>query len=155
MSQISHDNYIKRSLDNYLRYFKNQENEPVQETDHQTGHSDQLDQVFRNIVPIRIDIEFDSRRYKENLLWNLDDQSLTGEQFSKLVVIENNLNQYFEHEIANTVKRQLLNYKPYVNDMGENIQSIDIDVRLDNVNIRDRIEWDIGDCTNDPHQYAA
>lgn len=39
--------------------------------------------------------------------------------------------------------------------MGENIQTIDIDVRLDNVNIRDRIEWDIGDCTNDPHQYAA
>lgn len=79
MSQISHDNYIKRSLDNYLRYFKNQENEQLPEESQQEGHSDRHDQVFRNIVPLRIDIEFDSRRYKENLLWNLDDQSLTGE----------------------------------------------------------------------------
>ena len=36
--------------------------------------------------------EFDSKRYKENILWNLDDESLNAEQFSKLIVGDCNLN---------------------------------------------------------------
>jgi DNA topoisomerase-1 len=47
---------------------------------------------FKKIIPIRIDIEFDSKRYKENILWNLDDESLNAEQFSKLIVGDCNLN---------------------------------------------------------------
>ncbi len=38
--------------------------------------------------------------------------------------------------------------------MLENIQTLDIDVRLDNVNFRDRIEWDVSDPNNDPNEYA-
>ena len=96
-TNITHDNYIRRNLDNYLRYFKNCENnnevidyyncleEETEEKQLHDLHNDPLEppiysqQVFKNIVPIRIDIEFDQRRYKENLLWNLDDPSLSGE----------------------------------------------------------------------------
>lgn len=48
------------------------------------------------LIPIKIDMEFEGRKYKDIIMWNLNEPFLTPEVFSKMVSEENNLSQYFE-----------------------------------------------------------
>lgn len=54
---------------------------------------------FGLLVPIKLDIEIEGSRLKENFLWDKNEPYITLEQFSKLLVDENNLSQAFESEI--------------------------------------------------------
>lgn len=45
-------------------------------------------------------MEFDGRRFKENIYWNIDEPFLTPETFAKILAEENNLPILFENEIA-------------------------------------------------------
>lgn len=52
------------------------------------------------LIPVRIDIESEGIRYRENISWNLNEPFLTPEAFSKNVAEENNLPISFEHEMT-------------------------------------------------------
>jgi hypothetical protein len=53
----------------------------------------------------RFDIEYEGKKYKEILNWNLNEPYLTPDSFAKLLAEENNLPTMIEHEIAFTIKR--------------------------------------------------
>jgi SWI/SNF-related matrix-associated actin-dependent regulator of chromatin subfamily B member 1 len=53
-----------------------------------------------DLVPVSLDIEIDGQKYKENFCWNVNEPYLTPENFSKLVVDENSLDQNVEREIS-------------------------------------------------------
>lgn len=53
-----------------------------------------------NLLPIRIDLEMESRKFKDMILWNTNEPYFTPEQFAKLVAEENNLSVNFENEIT-------------------------------------------------------
>ena len=55
---------------------------------------------FEDYIPIRLDMEFEGRRFKENIYWNVEEPFLTPENFSKILAEENNLPLSFENEIA-------------------------------------------------------
>ena len=41
--------------------------------------------LFEPLIPIRLDMEFDGIRYKENILWNLKDNHINPEMFARMV----------------------------------------------------------------------
>lgn len=45
-------------------------------------------------------MEFEGRRFKENIYWNVEEPFLTTENFAKILAEENNLPLSFENEIA-------------------------------------------------------
>lgn len=51
-------------------------------------------------IPVRLDMEFEGRRFKENIFWNVEEPFLTPESFAKILAEENNLPLSFENEIA-------------------------------------------------------
>lgn len=55
------------------------------------------------LIPVRIDLEMDGRKYKDTVLWNLNEPFLTPEVFAKMVSEENNLSAGFEDDIASYV----------------------------------------------------
>ena len=52
------------------------------------------------LIPIRIDVEIEGNRFRENVCWNLDEHYMTPEHFAKILAEENNLAPAFEHEIS-------------------------------------------------------
>lgn len=59
----------------------------------------------------------------------------------------NSLDIFF---IFSTLKRYIANYKPYVPQTSELLKVIELDIRIDNICLKDRFEWDINDPKNNP-----
>eukprot|EP01017_Pseudomicrothorax_dubius_P026902 TRINITY_DN3041_c0_g1_i3.p1 TRINITY_DN3041_c0_g1~~TRINITY_DN3041_c0_g1_i3.p1 ORF type:complete len:257 (+),score=52.02 TRINITY_DN3041_c0_g1_i3:346-1116(+) len=107
-----------------------------------------------DLIPIRIDIEIEGRRFRENILWNIDEPYLTPENFAKIIAEENNLPPAFEHEIASVIRRGIAIYRPYFPQSIELYRVIELDIRIDNISLKDRFEWDINDPNNNPEEFA-
>ena len=56
--------------------------------------------LVNDLVPISLDMEIEGQKYKENFCWNVNEPFLTPENFAKLVIEENNLDNNFEREIS-------------------------------------------------------
>lgn len=54
---------------------------------------------FGQLVPIKLDIEIEGIRLKENFLWDKNEPYITYEAFAKLLVDEKNLGPTFEADI--------------------------------------------------------
>lgn len=52
------------------------------------------------LIPVRIDVEIEGKRFKENLCWNLNEPFMTPEAFAKIVAEEHDLSPAFEHDIS-------------------------------------------------------
>lgn len=57
------------------------------------------------LIPVKLDIEIEGQRLKENFLWDKNEPYITLEAFAKLLVDENNLSQVFENDIVQQMKR--------------------------------------------------
>jgi hypothetical protein len=65
------------------------------------------------LIPIKLDIEIEGQRLKENFLWDKNEPYITREAFAKLLVDENNLSQIFENDIVQQMKRQVKDFRGY------------------------------------------
>jgi hypothetical protein len=107
-----------------------------------------------NLIPVRIDLEMEGRKFKDQILWNINEPYFTPESFAKYIAEENNLSTNFENEIINTIKRKIADNESVDNVKEECIRTIEIDVRIDNICLRDRFEWDISETENSPEDFA-
>jgi len=64
---------------------------------------------FGTMIPIKLDIEIEGKKLKENFLWDKNEPYLTLESFAKILIEEhNNLpGPQFEIEIINCMKKQI------------------------------------------------
>lgn len=133
----------------------------------QNGPSSSNTNMQDKIIPIRIDLEMENRRFKDTIFWNINEQQFTPEIFAKLVSEENSLTPSFEAEIANIIRnsiQQKINTLSYnalnnnnnslLNNNNENVRTIEIDVRIDNVCLKDCFEWDVSNSENSPEDFA-
>jgi SWI/SNF-related matrix-associated actin-dependent regulator of chromatin subfamily B protein 1 len=105
---------ISETIENYLENFMS--NKPRMNTMHISKlnllkapnnriEDDSLDGAFNNgfgtLVPIKLDIEQDGKKLRENFLWDKNEPYLTLESFAKILIEEHNLTPLFEIEIVN------------------------------------------------------
>jgi len=64
-------------------------------------------------VPIKIDLEIEGKRLREIFFWDKNEPYLTLESFAKILLEENNLNQSYETEIVNQMKKQIKDFRGY------------------------------------------
>eukprot|EP00828_Plagiopyla_frontata_P039040 TRINITY_DN5125_c0_g1_i1.p1 TRINITY_DN5125_c0_g1~~TRINITY_DN5125_c0_g1_i1.p1 ORF type:complete len:205 (+),score=28.65 TRINITY_DN5125_c0_g1_i1:258-872(+) len=74
--------------------------------------------------------------------------------FARMICQENQLTIAFEHEIVFIIKKHIQNYRHYYPTTSELIKPIDIEVRIENISLKDRFEWDINDPDNSPEEFA-
>jgi len=106
------------------------------------------------LITIKIDIESEGIRYKETICWNINEPYFTPESFAKLMAEENGLPPVFEHEISTEIKKSIQNHRLYNGGPSEMIRVIELDIRVENICLKDRFEWDINDQNNIPEDFA-
>lgn len=164
---------ISETIENYLENFMS--NKPRMNTMHISKlnllkapnnriEEDSLDGAFNNgfgtLVPIKLDIELDGKKIKENFLWDKNEPYLTLESFAKILIEEHNLTPVFELEIVSQMRKQInavfktntAPYKPMFE--GEAIRVVKLNVRIDSIILRDQFEWDINNPKNSPEDFA-
>jgi hypothetical protein len=60
---------------------------------------------FGHLIPIKLDIEVEQVKLKDNFLWDKNEPYITLEAFAKLLVDERNLGPCFEQDIISQMKR--------------------------------------------------
>jgi len=89
------------------------------------------------LIPIKLDMEIQQKRLKENFLWDKNEPYLTLECFAKILIEEHNLPANYETEIINAMKKQINAFRGYKPVEGELIRVIRLNVRIDNIILRD------------------
>ena len=112
---------ISETIESYLENFMS--NKPRMNTMHISKlnllkapnnkiDDDNLDNAYNSgfgtMIPIKLDIEIEGKKLKENFLWDKNEPYLTLEAFAKILIEEHNLpGPQFEIEIVNSMKKQI------------------------------------------------
>ncbi|OMJ87465.1 hypothetical protein SteCoe_10796 [Stentor coeruleus] len=121
-------------------------------TKHNNIHNE--DEGVSELVPIRIDIETEGRRFREFITWESKEPHFTPHSFAEIICEEQKLPQNFVKEITRTVEQKLSRYEKYHPGNYECLQVLEIEVRVDNLVLRDRFIWDINNVDNSPEAFA-
>jgi SWI/SNF-related matrix-associated actin-dependent regulator of chromatin subfamily B protein 1 len=106
------------------------------------------------LVPIRLDITAQGRRLREILCWDIAEPHFTPQSFAELLVEDLSLPKEFTPEISASIEQRVSRHEPYKPAPTECLKDLVIDIRVDNIWLRDRFLWDINDPSNDPEGFA-
>ena len=106
------------------------------------------------LIPIKLDLEFEGKRLKDMFLWDKNEPYLNLESFAKILMEEHNLPAVFENEIVASMRKQIYHFRQYKQMDGELVKVIQLNVRIGNIVLRDQFEWDINNPHNSPEDFA-
>ncbi|KAF6023090.1 SMARCB1 [Bugula neritina] len=110
-----------------------------------------------DLVPIRLDMEFDGQKLRDCFVWNRNEQLISPEQFGEILCDDLDLNPiHFVPAIAGAIKQQL-----EANSCAEPDPSctdqrviIKLNIHVGNISLVDQFEWDMSEPQNNPESFA-
>ncbi|KAJ3217575.1 hypothetical protein HDU67_007647 [Dinochytrium kinnereticum] len=127
-----------------------------------------------SLCPVRLDIEIDGIRIRDNFTWNVQETSITPEKFAEILCEDLNLplpHANFATQIARAIHDHLdefYDHQPTIYQVNEQMQdgsmetryvswerrvAIKLDITIDGVSLVDQFEWDINGSQN-PELFA-
>ncbi|KAF1805998.1 hypothetical protein FB192DRAFT_1270447 [Mucor lusitanicus] len=114
------------------------------------------------LVPIRLDLEIDGYKIRDTFTWNMNESSITPEQFADITCEDLRLPPtVFSHLIAASIKEQIqeyfLNASNHAKDNNGRVELrtlIRLDIIVGNRILNDQFEWDITCQHNSPESFA-
>ncbi|XP_024524406.1 chromatin structure-remodeling complex protein BSH [Selaginella moellendorffii] len=110
-----------------------------------------------NLIPMRLDIELDSHRFKDSFSWNAHERDSEIMPFARRLVAEMNLPPVFTQHIVQSMQAQLNEFRSLEAQQlstEEKVLMLKLDLRINNIVIRDQFLWDVGDFESDPEGFA-
>lgn len=110
------------------------------------------------LIPIRIDLEYNSNRVVDFFMWNLNESLITPEQFALIMCQDMDLPTHYQTSITNSIKSQIEEYTNFVTtQLPKDIDIhviINISCNLDKNLYEDKFEWDLTNDSLTPEMFA-
>ncbi|KAJ3111200.1 hypothetical protein HDU96_005900 [Phlyctochytrium bullatum] len=122
-------------------------------------YREQVAQIAENLVPIKLDLEFEGFRLRDNFMWNLKvERFMTPQKFVELLCEDLNLSvATYGPIITDSIKAQLqehmVSYQSEVPPEEDMRISINLDLQFGTYTYRDRFEWDLSSPLT-PEEFA-
>jgi len=113
--------------------------------------------VEEELVPIRLDLEFDGIKVRDAFCYNKNETIITPEIFAEILCDDLEINNPGAvSQIANSMRQQIAAYEELLPMEGAVDQraQIKLNVNVQNENLTDTIEWDIAQPENSPEEFA-
>ncbi|XP_060561098.1 SWI/SNF-related matrix-associated actin-dependent regulator of chromatin subfamily B member 1-like isoform X3 [Ruditapes philippinarum] len=116
---------------------------------------------LENLVPIRLDMEYEGQKLRDCFTWNKNETLISPEMFAEILCDDLDLNPVnFVPAIAQVIRSQL---EQYQNEQPEPVEETPFDQRVilklnihvGNISLMDQFEWDISEPENSPEQFAT
>ena len=85
--------------------------EMLSNLDHPSAQNTNTCQSNLQLIPIKLDLEFEGRRLKDLFLWDKNEPYQTLESFAKILLEEHNLPAVFENEIVSSMRKQINQFR--------------------------------------------
>ena len=129
---------------------------------------------FEELVPIRLDIEWDKIRLRDTFTWNIHDRVVSPELFAQQLVEdicpgELPHSEALVHQIVNNILEQISDFHPHIFLADEALDPhlpyfaykndemrivIKLNITIGQHTLVDQFEWDINNPANNPEQFA-
>ncbi|KAF2233021.1 SNF5-domain-containing protein [Viridothelium virens] len=129
--------------------------------------------MAEELVPLRLDIEFDRIKLRDTFTWNLNDRTVPPEVFAETLVEDFNLPPetfpVLSRQVQHEIQEQLQDFYPhcyiadeaadpylpyYAHKNDEMRILIKLDITIGTLELVDQFEWDINDPGNSPEEFA-
>lgn len=116
---------------------------------------------LENLVPIRLDMEYEGQKLRDCFTWNKNETLITPEMFAEILCDDLDLNPVnFVSAIAQVIRSQL---EQYQSEQPEQVDEAPFDQRVilklnihvGNISLMDQFEWDISEPENSPEEFAT
>eukprot|EP00850_Spirogloea_muscicola_P019631 SM000195S05278 [mRNA] locus=s195:125592:128755:+ [translate_table: standard] len=114
-----------------------------------------------NSLPVRVDAEFDGRRFRDAFTWNPSGKHPHPDSdilpFARRVVRDQSLPNSFVAPVAQAIQTRLADFTSYRDQQlstQEKLQTLKLEVRVNNLVYRDQILWDVANHSNDVDAFA-
>mmetsp|Transcript_38244 Transcript_38244/g.63435 ORF Transcript_38244/g.63435 Transcript_38244/m.63435 type:complete len:516 (-) Transcript_38244:445-1992(-) len=121
---------------------------------------DAKDSLFdRDLIPIRLDIEFQGYRLRDSFLWNAREEEITPDDFAHSLVEDLNYPTSFVDLIAQSIRKQIGyfvtsgGYRTPGSSDGTR-GKVKVDIRVNDLVLADQFEWDYQGKNADPEAFA-
>lgn len=111
-----------------------------------------------DLVPVRLDMEIEGTKLRDTFTWNRNEQVITPEMFAEVLCDDLDLNpMMFVPAIATAIRQQLeqLPQHGIVTEHSDTRVVIKLNIHVGNISLNDQFEWDMGDPTNNPEDFAS
>lgn len=120
--------------------------------------NDRLAEEEETLVPIRLSFDVENYKVVDFFLWNVNEPSLTPEQFAIMTCQELELPVGYTSTIVNAIKTQLSDFSELASikipeDAGLHV-IINLSVQLDKRLLEDKFEWDLSSSELSPAEFA-
>ncbi|KYQ88209.1 CHE group protein [Tieghemostelium lacteum] len=115
------------------------------------------------LVPIKLEILSGYFKLSDSLLWNINEKSLTPQQYVHRLCVELDYPEYFEQNVIDSMTQQINHHKsvmrefakllPLFDNQKEFIISIQLDLNVNGLYLKDKFQWDIFG-SNSPEIFA-
>ncbi|KAK9461017.1 uncharacterized protein V1516DRAFT_650810 [Lipomyces oligophaga] len=123
------------------------------------------------LVPVRLDLEFDKTKIRDTFTWNLNDKSVPLEIFAENLCEDFTVPLYHSQTIARSIAEQVHEFQPHIFDptIAKTVDPtlpytaykdddmrivVKLDITIGQHNLVDQFEWDINDPQNVPEEFA-
>ncbi|KAL4223549.1 SWI SNF [Mactra antiquata] len=115
-----------------------------------------------NLVPIRLDMEYEGQKLRDCFTWNKNETLITPEMFAEILCDDLDLNPVnFVQAIAQVIRSQLEQHQnetpePMVEEQPSDQRVIlKLNIHVGNISLMDQFEWDISEPDNSPEEFAT
>ncbi|GBG84218.1 hypothetical protein CBR_g38190 [Chara braunii] len=110
-----------------------------------------------NLIPIRLDVEVEGRRLKDGFTWDSNEHDSEIVPFARRLVREQGLPGAFVSPVVQAMQSQISEFRAYETheiSMEERLYQLKLDLRVNNIVVKDQFLWDIGNVESDPEGFA-
>jgi len=112
-----------------------------------------------DLVPIRLDIEFDGQKLRDSFTWNKNETLITPESFAEVFCDDLDLPaNSFVPAVATAIQQQIKQNSSEselnLEDVRDQRVIIKLNIHVGNVSLVDQFEWDLAEPLNSPEQFA-
>lgn len=130
-------------------------------------------ETLEDLVPIRLDLEFEKLRLRDTFTWNIHDRTVPLKLFAQNLVEDFRMPpetaDYFMREVFNSLSEQITDYHPHVNLDDDPLDphlpyaayknddmrvQIKLNITIGPHTLVDQFEWDINNPQNSPEEFA-
>ncbi|XP_048761543.2 SWI/SNF-related matrix-associated actin-dependent regulator of chromatin subfamily B member 1-A-like [Ostrea edulis] len=109
------------------------------------------------LVPIRLDMEYEGQKLRDCFTWNKNENLITPEQFAEILCDDLDLNPInFIPAISQAIRQQIEAF-PQENLLDEQKDQrviLKLNIHVGNISLVDQFEWDMSEPENSPEDFA-
>ncbi|XP_060072731.1 SWI/SNF-related matrix-associated actin-dependent regulator of chromatin subfamily B member 1-like isoform X1 [Ylistrum balloti] len=113
--------------------------------------------LSEQLVPIRLDMEYEGQKLRDCFTWNKNESLITPEQFAEIMCDDLDLNPInFVPAVSQAIRQQIEAFPTdnLLDQQADQRVILKLNIHVGNISLVDQFEWDMSEPENSPEEFS-